>query len=72
LKDFLKKKQEGKPIERPKDHTPSNVVNLMDALRKSVEAEGGGSVRSKTARSRTARERPPKKAGRSSRQKKAS
>jgi DNA end-binding protein Ku len=42
LKDLLKRKQEGKPIERPKDHHPSNVVDLMDALRKSVEAEGGG------------------------------
>ena len=38
LKDLLKKKQEGKPIERPE---PTNVVNLMDALRRSVEASGG-------------------------------
>jgi DNA end-binding protein Ku len=70
LKDLLKRKQEGKPIERPKDHKPSNVVNLMDALRKSVEAEGGGGR--KSARSTTAPRRAPKKAGRSSaRQKKA-
>jgi hypothetical protein len=33
--DLLKKKQEGKPIERPKERKPSNVVSL-DALRKSV------------------------------------
>jgi DNA end-binding protein Ku len=72
LKELLKKKQEGKPIERPKKHKPSNVVNLMDALRKSVEAEGGGGRR-KSVRSTTAHHRAPKKAGRTSaRQKKAS
>jgi len=40
LKDLLKKKQEGKPIERPERREPTNVVNLMDALRRSVEASG--------------------------------
>jgi DNA end-binding protein Ku len=40
LKDLLKKKQEGKPIERPERREPTKVVNLMDALRKSVEASG--------------------------------
>jgi DNA end-binding protein Ku len=72
LKDLLKKKQEGKPIERPRDHKPSNVVNLMDALRKSVEADGGGGGRRKSVRSTTAHHRAPKKAERAStRQKKA-
>src|SRR6202045_3845647 len=41
LKELLKKKQEGKPIERPERPKPTNVVNLMDALRQSVEAGGG-------------------------------
>ena len=40
LKELLKKKQEGKPIERPERPKPTNVVNLMDALRRSVEASG--------------------------------
>jgi DNA end-binding protein Ku len=40
LKDLLKKKQEGRPIERPERPKPTNVVNLMDALRRSVEASG--------------------------------
>jgi DNA end-binding protein Ku len=40
LKELLKKKQEGKPIERPQRPKPTNVVNLMDALRRSVEASG--------------------------------
>jgi DNA end-binding protein Ku len=40
LKDLLRKKQEGKPIERPERREPAKVINLMDALRKSVEASG--------------------------------
>src|SRR6516165_5174794 len=40
LKELLKKKQEGKPIERPERPKPTNVVNLMEALRRSVEASG--------------------------------
>jgi non-homologous end joining protein Ku len=40
LKELLKKKQEGKPIERPERPKPTNVVNLMDALRRSVAAGG--------------------------------
>jgi DNA end-binding protein Ku len=42
LKDLLKKKQEGKPIERPERPKPTNVVNLMNGLRRSVEASGTG------------------------------
>src|SRR6266436_4500878 len=47
LKDLLRKKQEGKPIERPERRAPTNVVNLMDALRRSVEAEGSRSAKAK-------------------------
>jgi DNA end-binding protein Ku len=47
LKDLLKKKQEGKPIERPQRRKPTNVVNLMDALRRSIEASGGAPASSK-------------------------
>jgi DNA end-binding protein Ku len=41
LKDLLRKKQKGEKIERTKESAPSNVVNLMDALRQSVKADGG-------------------------------
>ena len=44
LKEVLKKKQEGKPIARPERPKPTNVVNLMDALRRSVEASGASSA----------------------------
>ena len=40
LKELLRKKQRGEKIEQPKERAPSNVVNLMDALRKSLKAEG--------------------------------
>ena len=41
LKELLKKKQSGVKIEKPKERVPSNIVNLMDALRQSVRAEQG-------------------------------
>lgn len=63
LKELLRKKQKGEKIERPKDRAPSNVVNLMDALRRSVEGEGEAKPKSRV--------RPQKKA-RATRHKKAS
>jgi DNA end-binding protein Ku len=39
LKELLRKKQKGERIERPKEPSRTNVVNLMDALRQSVQAE---------------------------------
>jgi DNA end-binding protein Ku len=41
LKELLRKKQKGEKIEASKERAPSNVINLMDALRGSVKAEGG-------------------------------
>ncbi len=40
LKQIIRKKQKGEKIERPAEPAHGNVVNLMDALRKSVRAEG--------------------------------
>src|SRR3979490_820418 len=42
LKELIKKKQRGEKIEKPKEHPPAQVVNLMDALRQSAAAERGG------------------------------
>jgi DNA end-binding protein Ku len=36
---LVKSKQTGKPLELPQTPQPSNVINLMDALRKSIGAE---------------------------------
>jgi DNA end-binding protein Ku len=60
LKDLLKQKQAGKPIERPQEPKRSNVVSLMDALRKSLETEGGAS-RKKPASPSSAHRRAPAK-----------
>src|SRR4051795_7637692 len=64
LKELLKKKQSGQKIEAPREREPSKVVNLMDALRRSVETERAGERR-KPARA-AGNARAPKKAGRSS------
>ena len=54
LRELIEKKAKGEKIEQPKQPARSNVVNLMDALRASVEAEGS-SERRKPARQQTAR-----------------
>lgn len=52
LKALIKKKQKGEKIERPKERAPTNVVNLMEALRQSVKENRESELR-KPARSRT-------------------
>jgi DNA end-binding protein Ku len=42
LKDLIRKKQKGEKIERATERAPSNVVNLMEALRQSVKADRSG------------------------------
>jgi DNA end-binding protein Ku len=69
----LKKKQAGEKIEVPKQREPAKVISLMDALRRSVQAERGGGASSKNDRRATSRRRVSKKSARSSaRQKRAS
>ncbi len=65
LKELLKKKQSGEKIEAPGERAPAKVISLMDALRRSVQADGGGERR-KPERRTAADRRAPKKAGRSS------
>src|SRR6266567_5650584 len=50
LKELLRKKQKGETIERPREPARTNVVNLMEALRRSVKAEKGGGERRKPER----------------------
>jgi DNA end-binding protein Ku len=71
LKDLLRKKAAGKPIERVEPEEPSNVVSLMDALRQSVK----GKKAAATGRRKTARgthHRAAKKARSAARHRKAS
>ncbi len=54
LKELIRQKQSGKPIERPERQEPAKVINLMDALRRSVQAEKGAPVSSKKSGKRIA------------------
>jgi DNA end-binding protein Ku len=73
LKELLRRKQKGEKIEQPKERAPSNVIDLMDALRRNVKSEAGssGNGRRSAPPQKTARRRPAK--GRTAtRQRKAS
>ena len=63
LKELLKKKQAGEKIEAPKERVPAKVINLMDALRRSVETERGGSAKRQAppAKARGSQSERPKK-----------
>src|SRR3974377_2330141 len=55
LKDLLRRKQKGEKIERPKERAPSNVINLMDALRQSLKDGGRGTSARRSASRSSAR-----------------
>ena len=63
LKELLEKKQAGEKIEAPRERAPVKVINLMDALRRSVEAERGGSAKRQAlpAKARGSESERPKK-----------
>ncbi len=72
LKELIRKKQKGEKIERPKEQAPSNVINLMDALRQSLKAGGGGRGASRRPQPRSSAPAPKKPARSHARHKKAS
>jgi DNA end-binding protein Ku len=61
--ELLKSKQAGKPMKDQPADKPSNVVNLMDALKRSVSAEKAGAVGKKAAPAKkpAAKSKPAKK-----------
>jgi DNA end-binding protein Ku len=52
LTDLIKAKGAGKELPEPSKPEPSNVINLMDALRKSVQVEKRGGSGAKSSRRR--------------------
>jgi Ku protein len=50
LKELLRKKDKGEKIEVPDEPTSDNVINLMDALRRSVKGEQASSRHSRRRR----------------------
>jgi len=73
LKDLLKKKQAGEKISPAKQPKASNVVSLMDALRRSVEGERSGrrpaSARRPTARRSASKSTSKRRRGSAARRK---
>ena len=69
LKALVRRKAAGKPVKLPeREERPSNVINLMDALKQSLKgARGGGGKRRghSSARRTTSHRRPARKAHRS-------
>ncbi|EIM26257.1 non-homologous end joining protein Ku [Microvirga lotononidis] len=60
--ELLKSKQAGKPLKEEPSEKPSNVVNLMDAFKRSVSAEKAGSAGKKSAPAKkAAAKKAPKK-----------
>jgi DNA end-binding protein Ku len=60
--DLIRAKRAGKPLPTPAAPKPSNVVNLMDALKRSLDAEKGGKGKAgerKSAAKSSSRARPP-------------
>jgi DNA end-binding protein Ku len=64
LKELIRKKQQGKKIEKPKEHAPIEVISLRDALRRSVDERG--SVRQPAGRGGSGSHHHRGSAGRSS------
>jgi DNA end-binding protein Ku len=72
LTEMLRKKQAGLPV--PKEApapAPANVVNLMDALKRSLQKEGGGRTQAAPERARAPAREPQRAASARKPQKKA-
>jgi DNA end-binding protein Ku len=61
LKELIRKKRQGKPIEQPERREPAKVINLMDALRRSVAGEKKPPAGRATARRSTKHRRAPRR-----------
>jgi len=59
---LVKSKQTGKPIQTPKAPQPSNVINLMDALKRSIGTERGDERRRAEPAKSASRRKPAGKA----------
>jgi DNA end-binding protein Ku len=61
LKELIRKKQSGQPIERPERREPAKVINLMDALRRSVEVSRESAKRQAPSAKPRSQSEPSKK-----------
>ena len=63
LAELLAKKQKGQPIAAAKKAAPSNVVNLMDALRASLKSEEKPTAAAKSEKAPAKKATKKRKAG---------
>ncbi|MDO9441342.1 MAG: Ku protein [Beijerinckiaceae bacterium] len=61
--ELIRAKRAGRPVEAPKPSRPSNVINLMDALRRSLEAEGKSPKKSRDEADGDKKAASPSKSG---------
>jgi len=61
LRELIKRKQQGKPVEHAKSREPAKVIDLMDALRRSA---GESAPARRTSQRTTTHRRTTKKASR--------
>jgi DNA end-binding protein Ku len=59
--DLIRAKRAGQPIAAPKPSRPSNVVNLMEALRRSVDEETKGGAKTPARAASSTKRRAPAK-----------
>jgi DNA end-binding protein Ku len=72
LRELIEKKAKGQKIEAPKPEKPAaNVINLMDALKRSVAAEKGGGGAKAPSSHKAAAKKAPAKASKKARKGKA-
>jgi DNA end-binding protein Ku len=64
LRDIIRKKKAGQKIGPTSKHEPAKVINLMDALKRSVQAERGGARRRPAERQKTLKKRSPRNGAR--------
>ena len=73
LREVINKKAKGEKIEVTKPERPSNVINLMDALKQSLAAERGEKApasahgRGKASKASSSKKRAPSKAAKKAR-----
>jgi DNA end-binding protein Ku len=63
LQELLDQKRKGQPIAATRKPPPSNVFNLMDALKQSIQSEGKRTPAAKPAKGKKAPAKPRRKAG---------
>jgi DNA end-binding protein Ku len=63
LRELIAKKQAGERIEAPKARAPAKVINLMDALKRSIAGERGAEKRPPAPSEKRRQKKPVARSG---------